>query len=200
MCALDLAAPECSTYGGGEGRGCYKTAPLQQHYSAQACHRWHHLICHQNQICALLPWVLLFSGFFLVAWNEPADCLAYLDIPYLYLSFTDYYRLYSEDWWGARPFFCLLTFSLVVHLITFFYFILVYFQSTFARPDLQSCFSNFFLFNLMDCYSYCCFIFYLLPTWERFSTNMKYVSVGTLGPDLIPVLYFVFLCLQNKQL
>jgi len=67
MCALDLAAPEWSTCGGGEGRGCYKTAPLQQHYSAQACHRWHHLICHQNQICALLPWVLLFSGLFLVA-------------------------------------------------------------------------------------------------------------------------------------
>ena len=90
-----------------------------------------HLLLHSTkilawvQICALLPWVLLFSGFFLVAWNEPADCLAYLDIPYyLYLSFTDYYRLYSEDWWGAGPFFCLLTFSLVVHLITCFYLIL----------------------------------------------------------------------------
>ena len=90
-----------------------------------------HLLLHSTkilawvQICALLPWVLLFSGFFLVAWNEPADSLAYLDIPYyLYLSFTDYYRLYSEDWWGAGTFFCLLTFSLVVHLLTYFYLIL----------------------------------------------------------------------------
>ena len=115
-----------------------------------------HLLLHSTkilawvQICALLPWVLLFSGFFLVAWNEPADCLAYLDIPYyLYLSFTDYYRLYSEDWWGAGPF---LAFDFQFSCASSYLFLFNFIFSQHLR-DLISCPISLIFSCLIQC---CC--------------------------------------------